>query len=474
VFFAMGFVSGESLAERIARERVLPVADVVRVMGELADALGYAHERGVVHRDVKAENVLLDGQTGRAMVTDFGIARVAETQPLTATGTVLGTVHYMSPEQVTGDALDGRSDLYALGVLAFLALTGRFPFERASASAVVVAQVNSPPPRLRDVLPNASAAFEALIATLLAKAPGERYPNAAALRRALDDPALLASSAPPAESDVTAVLSSSEAQQVWSRAAELQANTGMITPPPSFTPRGDEELVTRGYDAALVKQSAVEAGIEPRYVERALQERSQMERVALTELVPGELMQRKPNAFLGSRTKLEYTASFDGELTGEDFEEIADEVRRALGEIVNVSSVGRTLTVNTAIASGRQAGVTRALQLHLASRNGRTQARIYEDLTNTATQWFVGLGVGGGVSVSMMIGGITAALTHSPPLVVGAALSWAALSYAVARLMLGRTSRKRDAQLQDLMKRVVERARRTLDDRSAAPRIGAR
>lgn len=154
VYFTMALVEGESLAERIAREGALAPKQVVELMDELASALGFAHANGVVHRDVKAENVLLDRRTGRAMVTDFGIARVAEMQPLTATGTVLGTVHYMSPEAVSGEPLDGRSDLYALGILAFLALTGRFPFERPTASAIVVAQVNAPPPRLGELWPD--------------------------------------------------------------------------------------------------------------------------------------------------------------------------------------------------------------------------------------------------------------------------------------------------------------------------------
>ena len=185
VFFAMGYVPGESLAERVARTGPLTTEQLVPILVQLAEALGYAHGRGVVHRDVKAENVLIDSRTGRAMVTDFGIARVTEAQPLTATGTVLGTVHYMSPEQVMGEQLDGRSDLYALGVVAFYAATGRFPFERTSAPAVLVAHVNSAPPRLHEYQPDAPDFMDEIIARLLEKRPSDRFENADALCAAL-------------------------------------------------------------------------------------------------------------------------------------------------------------------------------------------------------------------------------------------------------------------------------------------------
>src|SRR4051812_26560653 len=103
VFFVMGFVDGSSLAQRIRHEGPIGPADTVRVLGDVASALGYAHARGVIHRDVKAENILLDRTTGRALVTDFGIARLAEAAPLTSTGQLLGTVYYLSPEQISGE-----------------------------------------------------------------------------------------------------------------------------------------------------------------------------------------------------------------------------------------------------------------------------------------------------------------------------------------------------------------------------------
>jgi eukaryotic-like serine/threonine-protein kinase len=463
VYFAMGLVTGKSLAQHIAEQRSLAARELIPILQELAGALGYAHSRGVVHRDVKAENVLMDATTGRAMVTDFGIARVAEAQPLTATGTVLGTVHYMSPEQVSGDRVDGRSDLYSLGVLAFFALTGRFPFERPSASAVVVAHVIAQPPRLREVLPSASVELEALIARLLAKSPTDRFADAVDLSTVLADPRLLDETLP--AFDAAHHLTSTEAQEVWARAAELQANTGVVPPPVPFISRGDEPLVTVGYDAGLVRQSAIDAGIDAVHVERALSEKARVERTAMTVISPGDVMQKRPNWFLGARTTLEYAASLDGELDGEDFEEIAEEVRRALGELVSVSSVGRTLTINTSMTSGQRNRSARMLQLTLASRKGLTLIRAHEDLTGSAVGWFVGLGFGGGTGALALGTGLVAAATHSPPIAIASAVAIIAGIFSAARALFGRTARKRDAEIQELLKRVVEKARTLLTDR---------
>src|SRR5207247_3847984 len=109
---------------RLARERQLPIDDAARIFGEVASALAHAHKRGVVHRDIKPQNVLLDSETGRALVTDFGIARTAEGGALTATGMVGGTPTYLRPQQVTGEPSDHRADIYALGVLMYQMLTG--------------------------------------------------------------------------------------------------------------------------------------------------------------------------------------------------------------------------------------------------------------------------------------------------------------------------------------------------------------
>ena len=149
----MGFVDGDSMAQRIRDRAASNRRRSFASSATCASALDYAHAHGVIHRDVKAENILVDRSSGRALVTDFGIARLAEAAPLTATGQVLGTVYYLSPEQVSGEAVDARSDIYSLGVAGFLALSGRFPFDAQLASAVLIAHVTKTPPPLRSLAP---------------------------------------------------------------------------------------------------------------------------------------------------------------------------------------------------------------------------------------------------------------------------------------------------------------------------------
>src|SRR5215212_1651234 len=147
VFFVMSYVEGETLGERLRREGPLPPADAARVLREVAWALAYAHGRGIVHRDVKPDNILVEAGTGRALVTDFGIAHggahaSVETDP----GKIMGTAHFISPEQAANESIDGRSDIYALGVVGYLAVSGRLPFEAPNLPALLVRQATEAPP----------------------------------------------------------------------------------------------------------------------------------------------------------------------------------------------------------------------------------------------------------------------------------------------------------------------------------------
>ena len=204
-YFTMPFVEGESLRARLAQQGELPVQEAVRVLREIASALAYAHERGVVHRDVKPDNVLLSG--GAAMVTDFGVAKAlsasssAEHSGLTSLGIALGTPAYMSPEQASADpAIDQRADIYAFGALAYEVLTGQPPFAGRNAQALLAAQIAESPEsitRRRAMIPPALAA---LVMRCLEKRPADRPQSAAEIVHVLDTLGTPTMGMPPGES----------------------------------------------------------------------------------------------------------------------------------------------------------------------------------------------------------------------------------------------------------------------------------
>ena len=186
LFYVMPFVDGESLRSRIDREKQLPIADAVRIASDVASALDYAHRHGVIHRDVKPENILLhDGQT---LVADFGIALAPGTNDtrLTETGISIGTPPYMSPEQALGEReLDARSDIYAVGAVLYEMLTGSPPFTGPSVQAIVAKVITErpvPPSRVRKETP---AHVEGAVLIALQKDPADRFPTASALQSAL-------------------------------------------------------------------------------------------------------------------------------------------------------------------------------------------------------------------------------------------------------------------------------------------------
>jgi len=186
-YFVMGYVRGESLATRLRRDGKLPEEEARRILADLAEALDHAHRQGVVHRDVKPDNVLLDDESGRALLTDFGVAKaLGRSETLTAAGSVVGTPHYMSPEQAAGRAdIDGRSDLYSLGVMAYAMLTGRLPFEGKTAADVLAKHLTQEPPRLRALAPTLSDSTLQAVERCLAKDPARRWPDARSLKLAL-------------------------------------------------------------------------------------------------------------------------------------------------------------------------------------------------------------------------------------------------------------------------------------------------
>jgi serine/threonine protein kinase len=191
VFFSMGLVEGETLAQRLVREPRPPIATVRAMLREVADALAYAHSRHVVHRDVKPDNILVDGSTGHVLVSDFGIARAAEGDArLTVTGVAVGTPAYMSPEQAMGDRdVDGRADIYALGVVGYQMLAGELPHHAANTPSMLMKHISERPRPLGEVRPDLPANLIYAIERAMAKGRDDRWPDASAFRDALADAA---------------------------------------------------------------------------------------------------------------------------------------------------------------------------------------------------------------------------------------------------------------------------------------------
>ena len=189
--FVMGFVEGESVADRVRRLGPLSPRETVRLLLDVAYALAYAHGRGVVHRDIKPDNIMLERATGRALLMDFGVARSISTAPsvqagMTRVGEVVGTPEYMSPEQATGESIDGRSDLYSLGLVAHFVVTGAVAFGGDSAARILVRQLTEVLPPMSTVRTDLPPALGAALDRSLAKERDERFADAAALIEALD------------------------------------------------------------------------------------------------------------------------------------------------------------------------------------------------------------------------------------------------------------------------------------------------
>src|SRR6266487_3814752 len=187
VFFVMGFVDGETLRDRVERAGPLPPRLATKLLQEVAWALGAAHQRGVIHRDVKPDNIMIERATERAVVTDFGIALGSRAGKAESAGSVTGTARYMSPEQACGEAVDARSDLYSLGATFFYALTGRAPFEGTNLPAILTKQVYEAAPLVQALRPEVPAKLAGVVDRLLRKGPAERFQTADDLARVVGE-----------------------------------------------------------------------------------------------------------------------------------------------------------------------------------------------------------------------------------------------------------------------------------------------
>ncbi|HEY1952775.1 MAG TPA: serine/threonine-protein kinase, partial [Gemmatimonadaceae bacterium] len=242
VYFVMSYIKGDNLGVRLQQHGPMPPVEVRRILKEVADALAYAHTRNVIHRDIKPDNIIIDEETGRAMVTDFGIARAltdSGDSRLTATGMAIGTPAYMSPEQSAGDrAIDGRSDLYSLGVVGYQMLCGQTPFMASNTPSMLVKHLSEQPVPVDERWPDLPPDLARAVMVCLEKDPDDRFPNAAAFAAALSGGAMptLATRAQPA-----------------APASGMRTGTGARARGPSDTMRGSGDAMRDRY--APVPQS---------------------------------------------------------------------------------------------------------------------------------------------------------------------------------------------------------------------------
>jgi len=228
LYYTMPYVAGESLRHRLNRENQLPLDDALRITREVADALGHAHAMGLVHRDVKPENILLE--SGHAVVTDFGIARAvtaAGGEKLTETGIAVGTPTYMSPEQASGGPdIDARSDIYSLGCVLYEMLSGDAPYTGSTPHAIIAKKLSEPTPRVSVVRETVPAGVEAVLTRALAKTPADRFATAQQFAEALVAPG---DRVTPVERTAVKAAASGAKTRLWRWGAALAALAAVVT-----------------------------------------------------------------------------------------------------------------------------------------------------------------------------------------------------------------------------------------------------
>jgi serine/threonine-protein kinase len=181
-YIVMEYVNGPDLGRLLKTQKRYPLAETLSILEPIASALDYAHQRGLVHRDVKPSNILIEKETNRPVLMDFGIAKLTNQTALTGTGGMVGTLDYIAPEQIQGvEDIDGRADIYSLSILAYQLLSGELPFARQNAGALLMAHLTQPPPDARTLIPELSSARAHALIRGMSKRPADRPASACEL-----------------------------------------------------------------------------------------------------------------------------------------------------------------------------------------------------------------------------------------------------------------------------------------------------
>jgi serine/threonine protein kinase len=415
LYYVMPFVDGESLRDRMVREKRLEPAAAIPLVKQIADALGYAHRNGIVHRDVKPENVLFS--QGHAVVTDFGIAKAVSTagpEHLTRTGFPIGTPGYMSPEQAAGSTdLDAKTDVYSLAAVVYEMLIGEPVGTWVTDDCVELLHFVDVPPRHRERLDRMSAAVEQALVRALALRRRHRFATPTEFAEALE-----------ARGDRS--YRHTEAKAILKRAANHEV----------VAPTADTDALS----LAGVERIGAEAGIPARHVRQAagLSTRSEYE--------------PKPSKFLGAPTVLSFERVVEGELPEDDFPFLIEEIRITLKNVGSVNTYGKSLTWQSMQS---QSGSGRDVHVMVTVRGGQTRIRVQEKIGGLAGGLFGGImgGAGGGGGIGMFA---NLFVFLGPPVAVAGFVAWVAGMYGLSRTIFTGVANKRAYELGSLADRLAE------------------
>lgn len=422
LYYVMPYVEGGSLRQRMQGSTSLNRDQALGIAASVADALSYAHRLGILHRDVKPENILFS--QGHPVVADFGIAKAISTAGganLTRTGFPVGTPGYMSPEQAAGlTDLDPKSDVYSLAVVIYEMLVGELPGRWPTEESVRSGRFLEAPPAHRSRLAEIGSRLE----TALVRGLSTRHDQRTATPNDLI--AELTGAAAPAP---RRRYSDGEVQEIVKRASELEASS----------PTASGAMTIGGVEAL-----AAEVGIAPQAIREA--ERS-------LRATPGEApLPARPNRWIGGPTSLMYERVVEGELLEEDYPALVEEIRSALNNVGQVSQFGRSFSW---IATRRGAS-QRELEVAVSVRGGRTRISIKESLAPLLGAVYGGIGGGmGGGGMGPIVGILAGALHIAGPAVVAIVPMWLATTFVTARTVYRRSSTRRTKELERLADRLA-------------------
>ncbi len=421
LYYVMPYIDGGSLRQRLSRGRCASAAEALEIAAPVADALTYAHRMGILHRDVKPENILFS--EGHPVVADFGIAKAISTAGganLTRTGFPLGTPGYMSPEQAAGlTDLDARTDVYSLAAVIYEMLVGETPGRWPTEDAVRAGRFLEALAPQRARLTAAGDGVEAALVRGLAVRHDQRTATPGAL---IDE---LAGRGAPRRR-----YSSGEVQEIVKRATELEASQ----------PTGGGAMTIGGVEAL-----AGEVGIAPDVVRAAAR--------SAPPTAPGAATWQR--WWLGGPTRLSFERVVVGEVPESEYQVMVDEMRRVLKNVGQVSQLGRSFTWTAA----RGAASQRGLEVAVSVRGGRTRITVQESLAPLLGAMYGGIGGGmGGGGLGPLLGVVTGALHFSGGIVLAVIPLWLGTTFLTARGFFHRTATRRERELATLADRLAELA----------------